>query len=157
MIKIMFVCHGNICRSPMAEFLMKRMIKEKGLENRIFVDSSAVSPEELGNPVYPPVVRLLAKEGIDTRGKYAKTLERRDYPGFDYIIGMDSSNIRGILRIFGSDPEGKVKKLLGYTGGGGDVADPYYYGNYDKTYSDIERGCKALLAEILGKMSENDN
>ncbi len=151
MIKIMFVCHGNICRSPMAEFLFKKMVNDRGLDGAILADSSAVSPEELGNPVYPPVQKILSDLGINTKGKYAKTLEKSDYDKFDLIIGMDSSNIRGINRIFGSDPGGKVKKLLDFTEEKGDVADPYYYGNYDKTYNDIEKGCKALLDAIIAQ------
>ncbi len=151
MTKIMFVCHGNICRSPMAEFVFKKMIHDRGLDGDFYADSSAVSPEELGNPVYPPVKRLLYSLGIDTRGKYAKTLERSDYNKFDLIIGMDRSNIRGIMRIFGEDPVGKVKKLLDYTDDKGDVADPYYYGNYNKTYEDIQRGCQALLEALISK------
>ncbi len=147
--KIMFVCHGNICRSPMAEFIFKKMLFDRGLSDKIFVDSSAVSSEELGNPVYPPVRRLLLSLGIDTKGKYAKTLEKSDYEKFDLIIGMDSSNIRGIRRIIGEDRDKKIFKLLDLTSSGGDVADPYYYGNYDKTYSDIKKGCEALLNKIL--------
>ena len=146
--RIMFVCHGNICRSPLAEFLFRDMLRRLGKDKDVFVDSSAVSPEEEGNPVYPPIKRLLADKGIDVRGKYAKTLRRDDYGKYNMFIGMDSSNIRGILRIFGSDPDSKVIKLLDLTEDGGDVADPYYYGNYDKTLSDIELGCKTLLKKI---------
>ncbi len=141
----MFVCHGNICRSPMAEFYFKKILGEEGMTSEIYVDSSAVSPEEEGNPVYPPVRRMLSAIGIDTGSKRAKTLQRSDYSKYDLFIGMDSSNMRGIMRIFGSDPNKKVKKLLDYTDCGGDVADPYYFGNYDKTFDDVKRGCEALL------------
>ena len=111
--RIMFVCHGNICRSPLAEFLFREMVKEKGLESEIFVDSSAVSAEEEGNPVYPPIRKILAERGISTAGKYAKTLMRRDYPLYDLFVAMDSSNIRNIGRIFGNDPDKKVKVVDG--------------------------------------------
>ena len=149
--KIMFVCHGNICRSPMAEFVFKKMVADRGLSDEFFIDSCAVSAEEEGNPVYPPVRRLLSSLGIDTKGKCAKPLERRDYQNYDLFLCMDSSNMQGMLRIFGTDPDNKLKKLLDLTEEKGDVADPYYYGNYDRTYSDIEKGCKALLEYLTAK------
>ena len=146
--KIMFVCHGNICRSPMAEFLFRDKIEKIGLSEELTVSSSGTSSEEEGNPVYPPVRRILAKEGIDCSGKYASVLTRSDYERYDMFIAMDSYNQRNIMRIFGSDPEGKVSKILDFTEEGGDVADPYYYGNYDKTYADICRGIEGLVLAL---------
>ena len=151
--KIMFVCHGNICRSPMAEFVFKKMLDEAGVKG-ITVSSSATSSEEIwngiGNPVYPPAKAEMKKHGIDCTGKRAVQLKREDYGKYDLFIGMDGANIRNMHRIFGSDPENKVKKLLNYVGEDSDVADPWYTGEFDKTYYDIERGLRALLKEIDG-------
>ena len=149
MIRIMFVCHGNICRSPMAEFILKDMLKKAGLSSRVVVASSATSTEEIwngvGNPVYPPAKRELALHGLTCEGKRAVQLTRTDYGAFDLLIGMDSANIRNMHRILGGDPQGKIRKLMDYAGGG-DVADPWYTGSFDVTYRDIEAGCRALLA-----------
>lgn len=145
----MFVCHGNICRSPMAEFIMKDMIDKRGIADRFTVKSSAVSAEELGNPVYPPARAELSKHGIGCDGKYAVRLNAADYKKYDYIIGMDRSNLSGIMRIIGGDPEQKVHLLLDFTDTPHDVADPWYCGNFDVTYSDIHSGCEALLEHIL--------
>ena len=150
--KIMFVCHGNICRSPMAEFIFKKMIRERGLEDEFFVSSSATSSEEivgdLGNPIYPPARAELLRHGIDPGDKRAVQLTRADYDKYDLLIPMDSMNVRNMMRIIGSDPEGKVKKLMDYTSRGGDVADPWFTGNFEITYKDITDGCRALLEEL---------
>ena len=144
--KILFVCHGNICRSPMAEFVMKDLCKKEGID--AFIASAATSTEEIGNPVHYGTRRKLSEYGISTEGKYAIQLTKSDYGKYDYIIGMDTANIRNILRIFGSDPDYKVHKLLSFAGEGGDIADPWYTGNFNETYDDVLRGCKALLEEI---------
>ena len=149
MLRIMFVCHGNICRSPMAEFILKDMLKSAGLSSRVAVASSATSTEEIwngvGNPVYPPARRELALHGLTCEGKRAIQLTRADYARFDLLIGMDSANIRNMHRMLGGDPEGKIRKLLVYTGRDADVADPWYTGSFDVTYRDIEAGCRGLL------------
>ena len=150
--KIMFVCHGNICRSPMAEFIFKRMINEKGLTNEFLVASSATSREEIigdvGNPVYPPARAELLRHGIDPGDKRAVQLTKADYEKYDFLIPMDSMNVRNMMKIIGSDPDGKVKKLMDYTARGGDVADPWFTGNFKITYKDIADGCEALLKEL---------
>ena len=150
--KIMFVCHGNICRSPMAEFILKKIVKENGLENEFLISSSATSTEEIwcgvGNPVYPPAREELKKHGIEPNGKRATQLTRADYEKYDLFVGMDSNNIRNMHRIFGSDPENKIKKLKDYTSRGGDVADPWYSDRFDVAYRDIYDGCLALLKEL---------
>ena len=154
--RIMFVCHGNICRSPMAEFIFKKMLAEKGLSEGFVVASSATSTEEIwgdvGNPVYPPAKKELLKHGISCEGKRAVQLKKSDYNKYDLFVAMDSMNVRNIMRIFGSDKDSKVSKLLDHTDVKGDVADPWYTGRFEVTYSDIERGCKALLKEL----TEND-
>ena len=154
--KIMFVCHGNICRSPMAEFIFKKMLAEKGIAENFVVASSATSTEEIygdrGNPVYPPAKRELLRHGITCEGKTAVQLKKSDYHKYDLFVAMDSMNVRNIMRIFGSDKDGKVSKLLDHTDEKGDVADPWYSDRFDIAYSDIERGCKALLKEL----TEND-
>ena len=149
MTKIMFVCHGNICRSPMAEFIFKDLIKKRGVADRFAVASCATSTEELGNPVYPPARRELAAHGLDCSGKYAVQLKKSDYDNWDLFILMDDNNVRNMLRTIGSDPQGKMHKLLDYTSRGGNVADPWYYGNFDVTYADILEGCTALLDSLI--------
>ena len=151
MIKIMFVCHGNICRSPMAEFILKDMVSRLGIADEFVIASSATSTEEIfrgvGNPVYPPAREELAKHGISCEGKRAVQLQMSDYGRYDLFIGMDSANIRNMTRMLGGDPDGKIRKLMDYVGGG-DVADPWYSGNFQVTYRDIYEGCTALLEEI---------
>ena len=149
--RIMFVCHGNICRSPMAELIFKNMLRERGLEDEFYVASSATSCEELGNPVYPPARTELARHGIDSKGKYAVRLAEADYANYDLLIPMDSMNVRNMMKIIGSDPEGKVKKLMDYTPRGGDVADPWFTGEFGITYRDIYEGCACLLDELTQK------
>ena len=151
--KIMFVCHGNICRSPMAEFIFKDIAKKQGAAERFSVASSATSTEEIwngiGNPVYPPAKAELERHGLSCGGKRAVQLQKSDYDKYDLFIGMDSANIRNMLRIFGGDPAGKVHKLMDYTTRGGDVADPWYSERFDAAYRDIYEGCTALLDAIL--------
>lgn len=144
MFKIMFVCHGNICRSPMAEFVFRDIVKRHGRESDFLIKSSATSNEEIGNPVHYGTVRKLSQFGISCAGKYAVRLTREDYAGYDLFVGMDSYNIVNMLKIFGSDPDGKIHSMLEYVGSDGDVADPWYTGDFDKTYDDIKRGCEAL-------------
>lgn len=145
MIKVLFICHGNICRSPMGEFILKKMVKEKGLADEFEIASAATSTEEIGNPVYPPAKRKLKEHGIDCSGKYAVQLKRSDYDRYDYFLCMDNRNIQNTLRIFGSDPEGKVSLLLSYCGERREVADPWYTDDFDTAYDDIWCGCRAFL------------
>ncbi len=137
MIKIMFVCHGNICRSPMAEFVFLDMIKKRGLSDRITAVSSATSTEEIGNDIHYGTKRILDKYGISYYRREATQLNRSDYAKYDLFVGMDSYNIRNMLRIFGTDTDSKVVKLLDHTPRGGDVADPWYTGNFEATYRDV--------------------
>jgi len=149
--RIMFVCHGNICRSPMAEFILKDMVSQLGIADEFVIASSATSTEEIfrgvGNPVYPPAREELAKHGISCEGKRAVQLQMSDYGKYDLFIGMDSANIRNMTRMLGGDPDGKIRKLMDYVGGG-DVADPWYSGNFQVTYRDIYEGCTELLEKI---------
>ena len=149
--RIMFVCHGNICRSPMAEFILKDMVSRLGIADEFVIASCATSTEEIfrdvGNPVYPPAREELAKHGISCDGKRAVQLQMSDYGKYDLFIGMDSANIRNMTRMLGGDPEGKIRKLMDYVGGG-DVVDPWYSGNFQVTYRDIYEGCTALLEAI---------
>ena len=147
--RILFVCHGNICRSPMAEYIMKHMVEERGLSDDFHIASAATSTEELGNPVYPPARRKLAEHGIACNGHSARQLTRSDYNKYDLLIGMDSYNIRNMQRMCGGDPEGKIHLLLDYTNRPGDVADPWYTGNFDATWRDCTEGCEALLQTLL--------
>ena len=149
MIKILFVCHGNICRSPMAEFVLKDMVKKRGLENEFYIASAATSTEEIGNPVHHGTRSRLAKEGISVAGKTAVQMTKSDYDKYDYIIGMDTWNMRNINRIIKSDPDGKVFKLLTFAGRSDDVADPWYTGDFEVTYRDVVEGCEGLLEKIL--------
>lgn len=148
MIKILFVCHGNICRSPMAEFIMKKLVKDAGREDDFEIASAATSTEEIGNSVYPPARRKLAEHGIKCDGKTARQMTRADYAYYDIIIGMDSYNIRNMQRIVGGDPEYKMHMLLEYTGSNESVADPWYTGNFDATWRDCLAGCRALLETL---------
>ena len=151
MIKVLFVCHGNICRSPMAEFVMKDLVKQSGAEGLVQVASAATSTEEIGNPVYPPARRKLAEHGIRCDGKTARQLRRDDYDRYDYLVGMDSANFRNMNRMCGGDPAGKISLLMDHTGRPGDVADPWYTGDFEQTWQDVLEGCRGLLAEILEK------
>ena len=145
--RILFVCHGNICRSPMAEFIMKALTRTQGLERQYSIDSAAVSSEETGNPIYPPAKRCLAQHGVPfDNGKRARQITLADYDRFDRIICMDASNLRLIRRIIPSDPENKIHLLMSYTGRGRDVADPWYTGDFEEAFQDILEGCEAMLA-----------
>lgn len=148
MIKILFICHGNICRSPMAEFVMKDLVNKQGRSAEFLIASAATSTEEIGNSVYPPARAELAKHGIRCDGKYAVQITHGDYDKYDLLIGMDSANIRNMQRMFGGDPQGKIRKLMDYTDRGGDVADPWYTDRFDIAYRDIYDGCVALLKTL---------
>ena len=148
MVKILFVCLGNICRSPMAEFAMKDLVRREGIANVFEIASAATSDEELGNPVYPPARRKLAEQGISCEGKTARQITKADYDRYDYIIGMDHSNMRNMQRAFGGDPAGKLSMLLDYTDRPGQVADPWYTGNFDATWQDVSEGCRGLLEKL---------
>lgn len=151
MIRIMFVCHGNICRSPMAEFIMKELVLSEGLQNRFLISSAATSTEEIGNPVYPPAKAELKKHGISCNGKFALQLKKSDYDKYDYFIGMDSANIRNMKRIFVNDDDNKIFKLLCFADRSDDVADPWYTRDFTVTYNDILQGCQALLGYLKNK------
>lgn len=145
MIKVLFVCLGNICRSPMAEFLFKDKVKKRGLEDIFFIQSAATSNEEEGNPVYYKAKEKLAQYGISTKGKYSRQLIKNDYEKFDYILGMEENNIKNIYKVLGQDNENKVYRLLDFSDNPRDIADPWYTGNFDKTYDDIMEGLEAFL------------
>ena len=145
MVKVLFICHGNICRSPMAEFVMKDLVEKAGLSRAFEIESAATSSEELGNPVYPPASRKLAEHGISCNGKTARRMTRDDYRRFDLLIGMDDANIRNMTRIAGGDPEGKIHLLLDYAERHDEVDDPWYTGNFQAAWNDILEGCTALL------------
>lgn len=149
MTRILFVCHGNICRSPMTEFVMKDLVQKAGLADQFYIESAATSTEEIGNEVYPPAKRKLAEHGIGCKGKKARQMRDNDYSRFDLLIGMDEWNIRNMTRICGGDPEGKIHKLLDYTKRKGDVADPWYTGNFEATWQDVTEGCQCLLNAIV--------
>lgn len=166
MFRILFVCHGNICRSPMAEFIMKDLVKKQGLQDSFMISSAAVSREEIGNPVYPPARRKLQEHGLSCEGKTARQMQRQDYDRYDLLIGMDSGNIRGMLRICGDDNmhnslriccdgknngSWKVRRLLDFTDHPRDIADPWYTDDFDAAWRDIEEGCIALLQQVSVK------
>ena len=148
MTKILFICHGNICRSPMAEFIMKDLVTKAGLSEQFEISSAATSTEEIGNPVYPPARRKLTEHGIDCSGKRARQLTNADYNRYDLLIGMDQANLRNMHRICGSDYGEKMHLLMEYTNRPGDVADPWYTRNFDATWRDVEDGCQGLLTLI---------
>ncbi len=156
MIKILFVCHGNICRSPMAEFVMKDIIKKQNIANKFYIASAATSTEEIGNPVHYGTRNKLSQVGISTAGKYAVQMKRSDYKDYDYLIGMDNWNYRNMLRIVGADKEQKLSLLLDYTDHPRDVADPWYTGDFDKTYEDVVAGCQGFLAYLREQGKLND-
>lgn len=148
MIKILFVCLGNICRSPMAELVMKDLVRKAGREEAFWIESAATSAEVIGHPVYPPARRKLAEHGISCAGKTARQLTRQDYDRFDYLIGMDSDNLRSMRRICGGDPAGKISLLMDHTGQRRDVVDPWYTGDFETTWQDVLAGCTALLEKL---------
>ncbi len=151
MTKILFVCHGNICRSPMAEFVMRDLAARAGLDGRIAVASAATTDEEIGNPVYPPARKKLAEHGISCAGKTARRMRREDYARWDLIVGMDGENLRDMRRICGGDPDGKLCLLMDFTDRPGDVADPWYTRDFEATWRDVEEGCRGLLARLIGR------
>ena len=147
--RILFVCHGNICRSPMAEFVMKDLVSKAGLEDSFYIESAATSTEEIGNPVYPPARRKLAEHGISCQGKSARQMRDSDYDRFDLLVGMDTWNIRNMQRICGGDPDGKIVKLMDFTRRPGDVADPWYSDDFETTWRDVLEGCKSILDSCI--------
>lgn len=152
MIKILFICHGNICRSPMAEFVLRDMAEKKGFSKQLLTASAATSTEEIGNPVHYGTKRKLAEHGISTAGKTAVLLRKSDYGKYDFLLGMDQRNIENMKRIVGGDPEKKIYRLLDFTNRPGDIADPWYTGNFDKTYEDIWEGCAGFLKKIENQL-----
>ena len=148
MTRILFVCHGNICRSTMAQFVMEELVRRAGRESEFLVDSAATSSEELGNPPHRGTVAKLRAEGVPVGHHRARRVTRDEYAGWDHIIYMDAENARGLSRILGGDPDGKVSRLLDWTSRPGDVADPWYTGDFDATYRDVLEGCEALLAAL---------
>ena len=148
--KLLFVCHGNICRSPMAEFVMKALVQEQGLSYCYEIASAATSTEELGNPVYPPARRMLAAHGISCAGKTARQMTKQDYTYYDLLIGMDHANLRNMRRICGGDPDGKLHLLLDYTSRPSEVADPWYTDDFQATWEDVTDGCQGLLKALEG-------
>ena len=144
--RILFVCHGNICRSPMAEFILKALVRARGMEDRYYIESAAVSAEEIGNPIYPPARRCLSQHGVPfDPEKRARQITRADYSRFDRIVCMDSSNLRLLRRIIPDDPDGKIHLLMAYTGTGRDVADPWYTGDFEEAFQDILEGCEGMV------------
>ena len=151
MTKILFVCLGNICRSPMAEFVMKDLVERAGLAGTFSIASAATSSEEAGNPVYPPARRKLAEHVIQCAGKTSRQLRAEDYGKYDLLIGMDGRNLRNMECICGGDPEGKIHLLMDYTDRPGEVADPWYTGDFERAWQDILEGCEGLLAHLQDK------
>ena len=154
--KILFVCHGNICRSPMAEFVMKDLAKKAGLASQFHIESVATSREEIGNPVYPPARRKLAEHGISCDGHAARQLTKQDYDKYDLLIGMDSANLRNMHRICGGDFAGKLRLLMDYTDLPHDVADPWYTEDFESTWRDVLAGCQGLMKELLQERGEQN-
>ena len=151
MLKILFVCHGNICRSPMAEYVMKQMVKDAGLEQRFEIASAATSREDIGNPVYPSAQRELARHGIPCRGHAARQVTRQDYEYFDWLVGMERINIRNMQRIVGGDPQEKMRLLLSFAGSDAEIEDPWYTGRFAEVYDQIEMGCRAMFEFVNGR------
>lgn len=149
MIKILFVCHGNICRSPMAEFVLRDMVQKQGIADQFIIASAATSTEEIGNPVHSGTRRKLKEFGISTEGKTAVQLKKKDYMYYDYLLGMDKRNIQNILRIVGEDQGSKVHLLLEYASNTRDIADPWYTGDFNQTYDDIKEGCERFLTYLI--------
>ena len=156
MYKILFVCHGNICRSPMAEYIMRDMLKKRGITG-VLTESAATSTEELGNGVHRGTAAVLSRLGIDCSDKTARQMTRSDYDKFDLLIGMDSANIRNMERISRGDPAGKICRLLDFTGAPRDISDPWYTGDFELTYSDVREGCEGLLRELERRGVINEN
>ena len=149
MLDILFICHGNICRSPLAEFVMKDLTERQGLAGKFQIASAATSREELGNDIHPGTRRVLERDGIPFSSRQARQITKSDYEAYDYIIAMDRANLRNLERLLGGDPEGKFFLFLEFAGEHRDIADPWYTGNFDETYRDIKQGCTALLEFLL--------
>ena len=149
MIRILFVCHGNICRSPMAESVLKHLVAQRGLSHQFFIDSAATSGEEIGNPVHHGTVSKLRSVGVPLSPHRATRLTQGDYDAYDLLIGMDSANLRNMHRMVGGDPQGKLRRFLDASPRPRDIADPWYTGNFDATYQDVLEGCESLLEELL--------
>ncbi|GAA6492322.1 low molecular weight protein-tyrosine-phosphatase [Candidatus Bariatricus faecipullorum] len=149
MIKVLFVCTGNICRSTMAEYVFKDMVKKAGREQEFYIDSAGTSREEEGNGVHYGTREKLRQQGIPCGNHRARQMTRKDYEKFDYLIGMDDGNIRGMRRIAGGDPDGKIYKLLEFSGSGRNIADPWYTGNFDATWADVTEGLEGLKQKLL--------
>ena len=149
MIKILFVCHGNICRSPMAEFVMKDIVKNKGVSDMFEIASAATSTEALGESVYPPARRKLLEKGLSCSGKTSRQMTANDYNYYDFIIAMDRNNLRNMARFVGNDPDGKVSLLMDHTSTPRDVADPWYTGDFEQTWEDVNLGCEGLLKRLI--------
>lgn len=148
MIRILFICHGNICRSPMGMFILRDMVQKRGVASQFLIDSAATSTEEIGNGLYPPARRRLEAEGIPCTGHRARQLTRADYAAYDLLLGADSANLHNMRRICGGDPDGKIRRLLDYSAAPRDIADPWYTDDFDTAYRDIVEGCEALLAQL---------
>lgn len=153
MIKVLFICHGNICRSPMAEFVCKDMVAKKGWANKIYIASAATTTEEIGNPVHRGTVQKLAQYGISTKGKTARQVTKADYAEYDYLLCMENQNLRELKRILPFDPAHKIYRLLDFSDRPRDIADPWYTGNFDVSYDDILEGCEAFLRHIEPELS----
>ena len=153
MIRVLFICHGNICRSTMAEYVMKALVNKSGLSDTFFIDSAATSREEIGNPVHYGTRHKLEEVGIYCGNHKARQMQKHEYDEYDYIIGMDSANMRNLNRMLKNDPEEKLYKFLTFAGSGRDIADPWYTGNFDETYEDIQEGCEGFL-DYLEKHGE---
>ena len=148
MIKVLMICHGNICRSPMGEYILRDMVNRRGLGHLFHIASAATSREEIGNPIYPPAKRKLAEHGIRSDGHRARQLTKKDYEEYDYLFGMEQYNIRNMMRILGSDPENKVIRFLDLSKRPRDIADPWYTGDFETTYRDVVEGCEAFLEKL---------
>jgi len=146
--KILFICHGNICRSPMAMYVLRKIVQDRGIADQFYIDSAATSTEEIGNTIYPPARRKLERESVPIDGHRARQLRRNDYAAYDLLLGADSANIRNMTRICGGDPDGKIHRLLDYTARPRDIADPWYTDDFDTTYRDVVEGCEALLKHL---------
>ena len=149
MIKVLFVCHGNICRSTMAQFVLQDLVNKRGWQDLFYIDSAATSREEIGNPPHYGTVNKLRQVGVPVLKHRAVQMTKQDYEKYDYLIGMDTWNIRNMNRIVGNDPEGKIYKLLPFSGQSGDIADPWYTGNFDETYRDVLAGCNGFLDFLI--------
>ena len=153
-IKVLFICHGNICRSTMAQFVFQHLVNQRGLADNFYIDSAATSREEIGNGPHYGTVQKMREAGIPVLPHRAVQMTRGDYEKYDYLIGMDTANIRNMMRIAGGDPDGKISKLRNYSGRAGDIADPWYTGNFEETYTDVREGCEGLLQYLQRERTE---